>query len=197
MKVRVLQLQDTYSFKEDTALLPYLSEERRKKILHLKRDSEKHISLWTELLLLYCIRTDLGYWPKQPVFSCSEYGKPYFIQEKQYHFSISHSGNWVAVASDRCPIGVDIEQKRRVNLNIAKRFFQKEEYCFLQSSTEPNRDFLGLWTRKEAYLKYKGVGLHQSLDSFSVLSENPTDPITFCTLEEENYIITVCYEKRV
>ncbi|NNG13113.1 MAG: 4'-phosphopantetheinyl transferase superfamily protein [Halobacteria archaeon] len=53
---------------------------------------------------------------------------------------------------------------------MAKRYFSPVEIAQLEglSGEELTRAFYDCWTRKEAYLKAKGVGLHYALDQFSV-----------------------------
>lgn len=91
--------------------------------------------------------------------------KPYIDQN--IDFSISHSGDWVVVGLSRHTIGIDVEEhKTRTDiLGIAKRYFTKEEYHYLNTSKQQTQDFFTLWTLKEAYLKATGVGLNHGLDN--------------------------------
>jgi len=111
------------------------------------------------------------------------YGKPHLAgehAESRVQFNVSHSGE-LAVAAfcfDR-PIGVDIEQNhpRPDMLKIAKRFFAAQEVDTLLSiESEYQQDaFYSCWTRKEAYIKARGEGLHHPLKGFQV-SLAPEDP---------------------
>src|SRR6185436_16346954 len=67
---------------------------------------------------------------------------------------------------------VDVEQIR-TDLDpdsIAARFFSASEREILASLPRPARyrAFFACWTRKEAYLKARGVGLSMPLDQFDV-----------------------------
>lgn len=84
----------------------------------------------------------------------------------ELHFNVSHSSSLVAcgVTID-CPIGIDVEDKeRKIKHNImafARRYFSQQEKKLLKSISDPElqrREFLKLWTFKEAYVKALGRG---------------------------------------
>ncbi|HLD16378.1 MAG TPA: 4'-phosphopantetheinyl transferase superfamily protein [Coxiellaceae bacterium] len=98
-------------------------------------------------------------------------GKPYLKDHSlEFNFSYSHCVATMAVA--RQPIGVDVEPISRTvdYLAIAKRFFSPEEYHQLAAINplEQVSAFFCLWTRKEAFVKAKGLGLSFGLDQFVV-----------------------------
>lgn len=99
-------------------------------------------------------------------------GKPYFEGVKDIHFSVSHSGKVWACAIDSEPVGFDIEilKKKRPYVHIANRFYTEEERDYV---LEGGHDaFLKIWVRKEAYLKYKGIGLSGGLASVGFVHED-------------------------
>ena len=96
----------------------------------------------------------------------SENGKP-FLPGGQY-FSISHSGNWCALAVSDIPVGADIEVPRGVSSALIRRCLTHEEQVWCADSTER---FLQLWTRKESVMKACGKGLTMGLRSISVLPD--------------------------
>lgn len=113
----------------------------------------------------------------------NEYGKPYLAgdhENSRIHFNLSHSCELgLAGFCLGVPIGIDIEQDRpRPDmLKIAKRFFAPQEVDALLA-VEPEfqqQAFYTCWTRKEAYIKARGEGLHRSLKRFQV-SLAPGDP---------------------
>jgi len=89
-------------------------------------------------------------------------------------FNWSHSGDHalIAVARGIAP-GVDIERlrPRPKALEIARRFFSKDEIAALASASPERRSgiFLAIWTAKEALLKAHGRGLSFGLDRLSVV----------------------------
>jgi 4'-phosphopantetheinyl transferase len=98
--------------------------------------------------------------------SRTEKGKPY-LPDHPVHFSISHSGSlWVLLAASQ-PVGVDIQKSDHDNYDaISRRFFQPGE----QKAVEAGglRAFIGIWCRKEAYIKLKGSSLGDTLDWLDV-----------------------------
>lgn len=76
------------------------------------------------------------------------------------HFSVSHSGAVVLVATGPGPVGVDLEGSRELRraLEVAARSFARSELELIARSpagARPRR-FLEIWTAKEAVLKAAG-----------------------------------------
>ena len=111
-------------------------------------------------------------------------GKPFFEDYPNFHFNISHSEDLIAVAVSKTSVGVDIEILRDVNLDIAGRFFAKKE----TRTTQTSRDFLYVWTRKEALLKRTGEGL-KGIREAQVLENSEIK-----TFEEKGFILSVSSE---
>jgi 4'-phosphopantetheinyl transferase len=73
------------------------------------------------------------------------------------------------LAQPDVPVGFDLERfDRRIELEIADRYFRPEEVSWLMGlpPSERPRGFLRLWTLKEALIKATGEGLSRELDSF-------------------------------
>lgn len=88
--------------------------------------------------------------------------KPYLPYE-QYHFSISHCGNYAAaVVSKTERVGIDIEIPKSTVLKIAHKFLSEKERNSFNISTELIADNLQLltllWCSKEAMYKWWGWG---------------------------------------
>ncbi len=91
-------------------------------------------------------------------------------------FNISHSGALAVFAFARGrEVGVDVEELRKVPdvEGMAARYFSPREAADLMRLPEDRRDaaFLACWTRKEAFIKALGEGLHYPLKSFEVSIE--------------------------
>ena len=103
----------------------------------------------------------------------SPLGKPMLNNHPDFHFNLSHSGQWVVIAYDSHPVGIDVEQMLwdSGKENIVRKFFTPDEQAYVFDELWPGRAerFYEIWTAKEGYLKYLGVGLQKRLDSFSVL----------------------------
>lgn len=99
------------------------------------------------------------------VFKRNSYGKPK-VQGEAIFYNISHSGDYVLCAVSDQPVGVDIEKQKEMDLGIAENFFTKEEYLWLLSQENETDAFFRLWTLKESYVKWCGMGLSIPLNSF-------------------------------
>jgi 4'-phosphopantetheinyl transferase len=131
-------------------------------------------------------------------FQYDEFGKPGLIPAQQgtLQFNLSHSGEQILIAiTTSRAVGVDVEQIR-TDLDpdgIATQFFSAGEREILASLPEPARylAFFTCWTRKEAYLKAKGVGLSLPLDQFDVSFLPDDEPRLLATrpdpLEAQNW----------
>jgi 4'-phosphopantetheinyl transferase len=91
-------------------------------------------------------------------------------------FSLSHSDGLALVAVVRGrEVGVDLERidARTEVSKLARRFFAPEEVAAFDALDPADRrhGFFRCWTRKEAYLKALGTGLHLPLDRFAVTLE--------------------------
>lgn len=102
------------------------------------------------------------------------------------HFNLSHSANIIVYAfNQQNQLGVDVEYlDYNINyLELSEKYFSKNERAFIVEAKNLNEQvyrFYKLWTRKEAYLKAKGTGLGESLQTLDVLDDEPR-------FTEENY----------
>lgn len=96
-------------------------------------------------------------------------GKP-FISDLGIHFSVSHSDRvWVCLVGD-AESGVDIQNKSHKNYEaIAKRFFQPDEQDAIATGGLPT--FISIWCRKEAFIKYYGMTIGDTIDWLNVAKE--------------------------
>lgn len=114
-----------------------------------------------------------GQQPETLSFEAGPYGKPALADAGGLSFSLSHSGEAVALAVARgMPVGIDIETARPMQDRdgLVDRFFSTGEIAAYSSLAPDERDaaFFRLWTRKEAFVKGIGLGLSRPLDSFTV-----------------------------
>ncbi len=85
-----------------------------------------------------------------------------FLPDEQYHFSISHCGNYAAViASTEQRVGIDIEIPTDKIFRITHKFLNEEEKMYLNKQMS-TRQLLQLstllWSGKEAMFKWFGNG---------------------------------------
>jgi phosphopantetheinyl transferase len=128
----------------------------------------------------------------------SSNGKPVVGQgQPNIHFSISHTEQVAVVAiSEKLPIGIDVESAEHVATNeLIAAFCCPHEQAVLTSASahQRSREFIRLWTLKEAYSKMVGLGhcvdfssLGFSLDSLTLLhgtkSNRPSAHVHFETM---------------
>ncbi|UYX55521.1 4'-phosphopantetheinyl transferase superfamily protein [Bacillus thuringiensis] len=110
-------------------------------------------------------------------FKYNQYGKPFVENFSDFHFNISHSGEWVICATANSNVGIDIEKVSKIEaLKLANEFFSEEEFYDL-SNMNPDEQinyFYDLWTLKESYIKTIGKGLYIPLNLFSIKKESRT-----------------------
>jgi len=96
------------------------------------------------------------------------------------YFNLSHSGEVALLGTAvGAEIGIDVELIRPdvIKEGIAERFFAAAEVADLQALPEKLQAdaFFHCWTRKEAYIKGRGIGLSLPLDRFEV-TLRPDEP---------------------
>ena len=154
MHVTILRTVGDKPWSEYVPFLPLLTPERQEKIARCRADRGRIQSLLTELLIRHEAADG-----KAVAFTYNEYGKPHLLSPSGMHFSVSHTSHYIAYTAGIVPVGVDIEYRRSVNLNIAKHYFSKGEQEVLRESRDPVLDFYRIWTAKEAILKRNGTGI--------------------------------------
>lgn len=122
--------------------------------------------------LLRWMLTEAGVAPTHQQFTTTAEGKPVLARAGGPHFNLSHSGEWVIGATSDREIGLDVERLDDRAMEIVDRCAPEETAHIMAA---PNRltSFARVWTAKEAYMKWSGLGLHLPLDSFSVVGPQP------------------------
>ncbi len=168
---------------DENLILPHLQEtlstdeKARAGRFHFQRDRNHFANtrgILRELLGRYLNRA-----PTHLEFDYGPRGKPTLRGEPSVQFNVSHSHGMalLAFAIGR-QLGVDVEQIRPfAGEKIAERYFSPQEVMELRRLPAILHDegFFLCWTRKEAYIKAGGEGLHVPLKSFHV-SLTPDEP---------------------
>ncbi|MGL4206706.1 MAG: 4'-phosphopantetheinyl transferase family protein [Aeromonadaceae bacterium] len=96
-----------------------------------------------------------------PELVLGEHGRPSFTDPGLPDFSLSHSGETLALVLGSGPLGLDIEQYRpRRNLQrLLESLLSPDEQAWLASEEDGLVAFYQLWTLREAILKASGRGL--------------------------------------
>jgi 4'-phosphopantetheinyl transferase len=126
-------------------------------------------------------------------FETNAYGRPRIVQESgapSMHFSLSHTHGLAAcVVASTADVGVDAEAESR-NLDmatLAPRVMSPSELPRFQSASAAvqRKQFLSLWTLKEAFTKARGLGLNLPVEKLSFFVNGHT--IHFgCPVEVED-----------
>jgi 4'-phosphopantetheinyl transferase len=129
--------------------------------------------------------------PKDLQFTANKYGRPKVANfDSSYSFNISHTGSCINfVVSSFFEVGVDVENlERKVNLEIASRYFSPREVIDLKKKEESVRPFafLSYWCLKESFIKAIGKGLSMPLADFS-FDLSVEENITITINEEDQY----------
>jgi phosphopantetheinyl transferase len=125
--------------------------------------------------------------PEAWAFGVGPYGKPYVTSPEGLgmRFSLSYTPTLIAIAvSRRFELGVDIEAVPTTVGEVPWQVLTQAERGFIRSLPEAEQfaEFLNIWTLKEAYTKYLGVGA--SLDFRKVQVSTDADLATARTEAE-------------
>lgn len=207
-------MTDIVPFRDDkifSQMLPFITEDRKNKIVQLKKKEDRCRSLAAGILLEYALREyGISLLPgkmQQMVLTFGENGKPVLKENIGIYFNLSHSGRYVAGVFSDSEVGIDVEQIRKGQMKVAERFFCPEEYLALQKEKPEKADryFTELWTRKESYIKAVGKGIALDLASFCVLQ----DQVNLLKTEQQEqwylqsycpqseYILSVCAKEHI
>lgn len=217
---------------------------RLDKIHSCKLTEDKVRSLCCGLLLQYALKKELAAGQesapdvpsagqkampdarRQPLalhYRYGAHGKPYLTDYPQFYFSLSHSGEYAALAIAECEVGLDIQQKRPIRPSMAKRILSEQEYrrysgltalsarsdtqaqagtlAAAQTDTQAQEWLLQCWCAKESYGKLSGKGLLSEPRSINYDAENGRINAAFCRAytAPDGYALNVCtyeaYEK--
>ncbi len=148
-----------------TAILP---EAYRKRIAGFLREADALRTIFGLLLLRRIIYDRTGTVPENMNIEPGEYGKPFLPDFSELHFNISHSGEWVVCAVSNMPVGIDVEEIKPVDMQVAETVFALGELDKFKSIRDAEKldAFYDLWTLKESCMKAAGKGLYMEPAGF-------------------------------
>ncbi|MBO4217136.1 MAG: 4'-phosphopantetheinyl transferase superfamily protein [Clostridia bacterium] len=147
--------RDAEAFGKAFAEIP---ECRKAGIESMNNPSGKRLLLATGIALARAL-SSRGIDPLAADIRKTKQGKPYISRSRKVFFSLSHSGDLGVCAVSGCANGVDAERTGRANAGIAARFFTPHENKYLAAAPDYDYCFTRLWTLKESFSKYVGVGI--------------------------------------
>ncbi|MCK6258777.1 4'-phosphopantetheinyl transferase superfamily protein [Fictibacillus sp. KIGAM418] len=172
-------------------LLPFVTEERKQRLFTFSRREDCLRGLLAELLIRKIASDTFAVPVKSILFELTDFGKPSLKTPlNKLHYNISHSGNWVVCITDECTVGIDIEKKNAIDLQIARQFFAQEEYDYIEGNWDEQQKqerFFEVWTAKESYIKAIGKGLSIPLNSFSTVRQGNVEGLR--VFEHENWYL--------
>jgi 4'-phosphopantetheinyl transferase len=153
---------------ETPALYSLLDAVERERYAAYRRDVDKLRFLTGRALIRTAVAAELGIDAGQVRLdsSCFDCGKPHGkpkVVGAELEVSISHSGDWVALALTQGePVGVDVEEVRQADVDglagIAFSAKEKEDFAAV-GAAERQGAFFTYWARKEAVVKATGKGM--------------------------------------
>ena len=160
----------------------------------MKQEQDRKLSVAAGLLLTQAF-ADCGI-SHDAVVLKNSYGKPYLQDHANIHFSLSHSGIYAMCAISDNPVGCDIQKISDARTQVARRFFTQTEQSYLQGLPDSQSQFSQIWTRKESYVKMKGLGISACpLTSFDVTGDSIPSDAVFYELSLPDHYATVCCPK--
>lgn len=170
------------------ALMPLLAEQRRTRLLAMKSDKSRRLSLAAYMLLMHGLRGEHGIM-EPPLFDFLPGGKPQLRHNPEIHFNMSHCPRCAACALSAGPIGIDVENVRPFRAELARRVLADDEWNEVVKSEDMALSFTHMWTMKESLVKLSGLGLRTSIPMI-LKREQPLPH--FFTIEGPGYVLTIC-----
>lgn len=147
---------------ESDKLRSLLTLEEKNKINRFKNRMDAENFLIARVMRRKLIASLIGIAPKKLIFGTNKYGRPFlkFPRIKNFDFNLSHSEDYIVLAIADCPIGIDIEKIKPLDIKIAIDYFTEQELKYLDSYPVKRLErFHELWVLKESFIKAIGRGL--------------------------------------
>lgn len=191
MNVYILCINDITN--EMTARVERQLPQRFAKAKRYRFEKDYLRSIGVGVLLLH-VFPDLD----ESLVQTNEHGKISILNHDEC--SISHSGNYVVLVTDKTPIGIDIEEikeiKEKHNL-VSKKVFSPEERQWMNE--DMSQRFFVLWTQKESLVKAVGCGITVPLVECNVLPFEKGESVEYAqhrwfgaTTVFDNHRVSVC-----
>lgn len=199
-----LRMQEKLSQRQYETYLSFCAASKQQRIRKYRFWEDAQRSLLGEMLLRMVLADKTKQTMKTIMIREDEYGKPQLAGALPYYFNLSHSGEWIVCSVGSNQNGIDVQQEKKVDLQLAKYCFQKQERKILADlpETEQIKYFFRLWTLKESYVKCIGKGMRIALTSFGfdfsedkilLRAENQEQEVHFLqTYLAEEYSLAIC-----
>ncbi len=145
------------------AMLP-AQEQQRADNLQRAEDRRRHVMARAALRMMLGRR--LGVTPGAVGLATQARGKPVLdpavhgAHAQTLHVNVTHAGEWAGIVLAGYPVGIDIEQSRRLDVAaLAAQVFDPATCRRMAGHPDPQAFFFKHWTASEARWKAYGVGL--------------------------------------
>jgi len=128
--------------------------ERRQRASRYHYIIDRDLCVLAYWLLMRGLRNEYGI-TEPPAFTYGKNGKPYLAGHPGVFFNVSHCRAGIVCAVSDNEVGIDIQDVRPFDMDVAKRVCTSDELETLRQSREPERLFCELWTIKESYIKQR------------------------------------------
>ena len=189
-----------YNYSDDgyklDELSPFLGEQRYAYCRKMKAERAALQSAYAFMLLRYALKKEYGIL-NVPVLSYNEHGKPFLADYPGIYFSLSHCSNIVICAVSDSPVGVDIQDVRRISMRAASKFLTGDEYGKINAIDDDDDRYTGLsrlWCIKESYGKMTGKGFGEGFSSFD--AENLISGGTALCIKKNDVFISISERKK-
>ena len=158
--------------------------------VYIKRESRtllpREASMIAHSLLERVLAEDFSFDVSERALAMGEYGKPYY-EGAPFHFNISHSGEYVALAVSDAPVGIDVQRVTDIPERIMNRYIR----CCPDDPLSRTR----LWAEYESIGKCVGVGIPHNCsreDFYTVIRQLDTAVLCVCTEKKEDHMRFEC-----
>lgn len=178
-------------------MLGLLPAEDREKILRYKR-TEDRLRCACGRIMIRALAAENGDQDNRLVIH--ESGKPSF-ERGMNRFNLSHSGDWVVLASGLLPVGVDVERREKIDWESMSYLFSEREKEMIRTCSDQLRCFYRVWTVNEAFAKSEGKGLSMleeespQIDYVEGIIEYRSRKKVIQTWEKPEYTVSFCSEE--
>jgi phosphopantetheine--protein transferase-like protein len=151
--------------------LPFLSVYRQNRIARSSSKAFAGEQIIGELFLLFSL-DKIGAEHRVPLeIKIGGLGKPELVG-CPYRYNLSHSQNCFGTVLHTAEVGIDLERLDRKIKFAGRKILTEAESEEYQNSDDADRFLLKTWVKKEAVLKYLGLGLAAPLNKADVSGLN-------------------------
>lgn len=161
--------------------IPYISDQKKllkeldlQRLSRIVRQEDKNIFLSSQVMKKIICGQYLNCPPEEVFFAYTENKKPFISDKSDFHFNVSHSGNWLVMVFSRNPCGIDVE-KIQPDFDfegVIRITFHPEEIGYILQNPDHSNAFFRIWSIKESFLKATGVGLIDNLNELNMMQNS-------------------------